>query len=85
MYRKQNDKDNKYSLRSVSGRETSVSLLLMTSNECLEDSIGENVVGLVVDIDVDVYGVVALVVVTFPHWTLTIPPRPPTIRIIVWI
>ena len=85
MYGKQNDKANKYSLSSVSGRETSVSLLLMTSNEGLEDSIVAKVVRLVADFDDDVYGVVSPVVVTFPHWTLTIPPRPPTIRIIVWI
>ena len=56
-----------------------VSLLLLTSNEDLEDSID----GLV-DFDVDVYGVDALVVVTFPHWTLTIPPWAPTIMIIIW-
>ena len=85
MYGKQNDKANKYSLSSVSGRETSVSLLLMTSNEGLEDSIVAKVVRLVADFDEDVYGVVSPVVVKFPHWTLTIPPRPPTIRIIVWI
>lgn len=61
----------------------SVSLLLMTSNEDLEDSRVDRVVGLV-DFDVDVYGVDALVVVTFPHWTLTIPPWAPTIMIILW-
>ena len=57
----------------------SVSLLLMTSNEDLEVSRVDNIVGLC-DFDVDVYGVDALVVVvTFPHWTLTIPPWAPTI------
>ena len=62
----------------------SVSLRLMTSNEDLEVSRVGIVVGLV-DFDVDVYGVDALVVVvTFPHWTLTIPPRAPTIMIIIW-
>ena len=57
----------------------------MISNEVLENSIVDKVVRLVVDIGVDVYGVVAPVVFTFPHWTLMIPPPPPTIRIIVWI
>lgn len=69
---------------AVSGTETSVSLLLMTSNEGLEDSIVNKVVGLVGFV-VDIYGVVALEVVKFPHWTLTIPPRPPKIKIIIWI
>ena len=62
----------------------SVSLLLMTSNEDFEDSRVDNVVELV-DFDVDVYGVDALVVIVpFPHWTCTIPPGAPTIMIIIW-
>ena len=68
---------------AVSGTETSVSLLLMTSNEGLEDSIVDKVVGFV-DFDVDVYSVIPLKVVKFRHWTVTIPTSPPTIKISIW-